>query len=116
VIKHIKEKFDVEYSVSNTYCILRKLGFSRRIPRSRHPKAADEPIKEKFKREVAETAKKNPEHKVVPVDATSLIVGAGYNKRLVSEGGACICKGNSVKTSRSHVWKPHQRQLWLPVQ
>jgi transposase len=50
-VKRILEKeFDVIYSLKGTYKLLHRLGYSYLAPRPRHPKAADEPTRDAFKK------------------------------------------------------------------
>ena len=50
-VKRILEKeFNLMYSLKGTYQLLHRLGYSYLAPRPRHPKAADEPTREAFKK------------------------------------------------------------------
>jgi transposase len=50
-VKRLLEKeFNVIYSLKGTYKLLHRLGYSYLAPRPRHPKAADEPTRQAFKK------------------------------------------------------------------
>ena len=50
VVMHVKRKYGVKYTDRGMYDLLHRIGFSSKKPRPRHPRAASEPERDKFKK------------------------------------------------------------------
>ena len=50
IIRHVKNRFGVEYSSGGIYHLLRRMGFSWQAPRPLHPKSALKEEQEEFKK------------------------------------------------------------------
>lgn len=75
LIPVVKEKFGVEYGERGMQLLLHRIGFASRVPRPRHPKAASEEEKARFRRMVASKRGWRKGCSVCMIDAASLISG-----------------------------------------
>ena len=50
IMRHVKNRFGVEYSSGGMYHLLRRMGFSWQAPRPLHPKSASKEEQEEFKK------------------------------------------------------------------
>ena len=75
LIPVVKQEFGVEYGERGMQLLLHRIGFASRVPRPRHPKAASNKEKARFKRMVAAMRGSRKGCSVCMIDAASLIAG-----------------------------------------